>query len=83
MVTLKEKLEKLKESLIKQIPKDYLDIMHRATEDLSSSGILDRIPKVGDKLPPFELNDTDGQVISAELLLAKGPLVLTFYRGVW
>lgn len=83
MVTLKEKLEKLKESLVKQIPKDALAIMHHASEELASSGILDRIPKVGEKLSPFELKDTEEQVVSAEMLLEKGPLVLTFYRGVW
>ena len=83
MVTLKKRLEKLKESLIKQIPEDALKVMHRATEDLSSSGILDRIPKVGDKLSPFDLMNTNGEVVSSGLLLEKGPLVLTFYRGVW
>jgi peroxiredoxin len=33
--------------------------------------------------PDFELPDPQGKVISSLDLLAKGPLVVTFYRGSW
>ncbi|HEY2533038.1 MAG TPA: peroxiredoxin-like family protein, partial [Xanthobacteraceae bacterium] len=39
--------------------------------------------KAGDKAPEFTLNDPDGQPVSSGTLLAKGPLVVSFYRGVW
>jgi peroxiredoxin len=41
------------------------------------------MPAPGDPLPPFELPDTEGKAVRSEELLAKGSLVLTFYRGVW
>jgi peroxiredoxin len=38
---------------------------------------------VGDKAPLFKLPDANGNIISIESLIKKGPLVITFYRGNW
>ena len=83
MTTLKERLDRIRESFESQVPEDALSVMHGTTDALRASGIMDRVPKVGDTLPPFELPDTDGNPVNSADLLAKGPLVLTFYRGVW
>src|SRR6266513_1026868 len=37
----------------------------------------------GDPLPGFALPNSYGQEVRSADLLAKGPLVLTFYRGAW
>ncbi|MFJ5295917.1 peroxiredoxin-like family protein [Pseudomonas sp. NPDC088368] len=58
-------------------------IMKRATDELIASGQAERTLKVGDKAPVFTLNDPDGNPVSSTELLAKGPLVISFYRGVW
>jgi hypothetical protein len=60
-----------------------LEAMHRATAELIASGQAQRALKAGDKAPDFVLNDPDGKPVSSRDLLAKGPLVLSFYRGVW
>lgn len=39
--------------------------------------------KVGEKAPNFSLPNPDGKLISLDVLLEKGPLVITFYRGDW
>jgi peroxiredoxin len=57
--------------------------MHRATEDLRRSGIFNRVVKVGQKAPNFELLNQRGEQVRSEALVAKGPLVVSFYRGVW
>jgi peroxiredoxin len=57
--------------------------MHRATAELIASGAAERAAKVGDKAPAFSLKDPDGNVLSSTKLLSQGPLVVTFYRGVW
>jgi peroxiredoxin len=57
--------------------------MHRATAELIASGAAERALKVGDRAPDFTLNDPEGKPISSKDLLAKGPLIVTFYRGVW
>jgi peroxiredoxin len=62
---------------------EALDIMHRATAELIASGQALNAKKAGDKAPGFTLKDPDGHVVSSGELLAKGPLVVSFYRGVW
>jgi len=39
--------------------------------------------KVGDQAPRFELRSYDDMSVASDDLLKSGPLVLTFYRGLW
>lgn len=64
-------------------PRAAIDIMHRATAELRASGLAGKALKVGDRAPAFTLDDADGNPVSSEALLRNGPLVLSFYRGVW
>lgn len=64
-------------------PPAVIATMHRATAELRASGLADRAIAAGDRAPAFALADADGVVHSSAALLARGPLVLTFYRGVW
>jgi peroxiredoxin len=65
------------------VPHSVIETMHRATAELINSGAANGAKRVGEKAPPFTLKDPDGNVISSSELLRKGPLVVTFYRGVW
>src|SRR5262245_41885612 len=57
--------------------------MHRATAELKASGAAERALKIGDNAPMFELQDSDANCVSSDELLALGPLIVSFYRGVW
>jgi hypothetical protein len=83
IMALQEKLDKLKADFEAKAPKDALDIMHRATDELRSSGIMQQMLKIGDKAPEFELKNADENLIRSKNLLSSGPLVLSFYRGRW
>ena len=82
-MSLKLKLDEQRKNFEKMAPDDALVIMHRATDDLRNSGIMDRVLKVGDRAPEFNLLDFGGKDVTSSQLLASGPLVLTFYRGKW
>jgi len=82
-MNLQEKLDRLRKGIEEQAPKEAVDIMHRATDDLEKSSILDGTLKVGDEAPDFSLQNADGKKIRLQELLAEGPVVLTFYRGKW
>lgn len=82
-MSLKADLEKLVEESSKQIPQETLKKMTADTERLRQSGIVDRSLKTGDKAPSFELPNAKGELVSLSELLAKGPVVLSFYRGGW
>jgi hypothetical protein len=57
--------------------------MERATRELIASGLAQRALKAGDKAPDFTLPDPNGRAVSSAALLADGPLIVSFYRGVW
>src|SRR5438874_5956090 len=59
------------------------ELMHRATDERIASGAAPRARKAGERAPEFSLKDADGHEVSSRVLLANGPLVVTFYRGVW
>lgn len=82
-MALKEKLDAIREASAKRIPPERQAIMHRATADLRASGILDRIVKVGQPMPAFSGTAHDGRTIASGDLIARGPLVLSFFRGHW
>jgi len=63
--------------------KEALETMRRATDQLIASAQAQRAKKAGDRAPEFVLADPDGEPVSMRELLAKGPLVISFYRGVW
>ncbi|PAY05834.1 alkyl hydroperoxide reductase [Bradyrhizobium sp. UFLA03-84] len=65
------------------VPRTVIDIVHRATAELIASGAAQRARKAGDVSPAFALRDPDGNIVSSVDLLKRGPLVLSFYRGVW
>jgi peroxiredoxin len=64
-------------------PPAAVEALHRSVDELIASGAPDRALKVGDVAPQFTLPDPDGNPVSSNALLATGPLVVTFYRGVW
>ena len=65
------------------MPHSVIETMHRATAELIASGAPARALKAGDEAPTFALTDPDGLRVSSADLLARGPLVVSFYRGVW
>jgi hypothetical protein len=82
-MTLDESLAVIREASSKRLSPERQAIMHRANEELRSSGIMDRVIKVGDALPAFSLHNAHGQEVRSPDLLAEGPLVVTVFRGSW
>lgn len=83
MATLNDRLDRIREGFRKEAPAEVLAAMGRAHQQLVDSGIMNNIPRVGDEFPSFRLPDSEGRLVSSDTLLAAGPLVVTFYRGVW
>ncbi len=82
-MSLKEKLDTMREAAAKRIPTDKQAIMHRATADLRASGQVARVLQVGQPMPAFQAQAHDGRVISSGDLLSRGSLVMSYFRGHW
>lgn len=82
-MTLQVEIDNFKAAFKKNVPEDIQALMREATHDLENTGIATKAPKIGDKLASFTLPNHLGNEIKLNELLAKGPIVLTFYRGGW
>jgi len=82
-MVLQEKLDAMREMAKTRIPPEARAIMERSIEDLRASGIMNRVARVGQPAPDFTLPDAEGQSIGLAALRARGPVVLSFYRGRW
>lgn len=82
-MTLQDRLDAFKAEFIAARPPEVRATMEQATAELIASGAPGRALKAGDRAPAFILEAPDGTPTSSADLLAGGPLVVSFYRGVW
>jgi peroxiredoxin len=57
----------------------YETVVDRLRRADSSANAL----KVGDPMPAFVLPNAEGRLVASDELLARGPLVVSFFRGDW
>jgi peroxiredoxin len=69
--------------MAKAVPPDVIAVLGAELKKSAESGIAKKALQVGEKAPDFSLPDARKQEISLAGLLARGPAVVTFYRGGW
>jgi hypothetical protein len=82
-MTLQEKLQQFKEGALAGLSDAEVALMENVTRELIHSGIAQQAKQVGDQAPRFRLPDTNGRRVNLAQRLTQGPVVITFYRGVW
>ena len=68
--------------MMKERPAGYRGLLAELAGRLRKSA-LGNVLKPGDRMPAFVLPSTEGELVSSDDLLARGPLVLCFFRGGW
>lgn len=81
--TLAQQLAKRRQESRSRLSADTLARMDAATDELARAGVADTSLGPGARAPEFVLPDAAGAAVSLSSLLAKGPVVLSFYRGGW
>jgi len=84
MATLAPQLEAIYTNFAETVPasiKDTIDNTRIYAESKFANPV--DVIKVGDRLPSFTLPSATGSPVSSTELLAKSPLLITFYRGGW
>ncbi|HMK29528.1 MAG TPA: peroxiredoxin-like family protein [Terriglobales bacterium] len=81
--SLREELAERRALMRHYVPPATLEINDRVTQELKSSGMLERVLARGARAPEFSLPDADGALLASAELLARGPLVISFLRGRW
>jgi peroxiredoxin len=82
---LQDRLDAFTVELIKggKIPESLVVKLLEGIKDQVASGSADRALKAGDVAPAFKLKDAEGVSFNSAEPLSRGPLVVSFYRGVW
>ena len=65
----------------KSAPPERIKTYEKGIEEVRRSGATEKALKVGDRAPDFELPDATGKKVKLSDLRARGPVVLTWYRG--
>jgi peroxiredoxin len=62
---------------------EKFSILTADMDRVRAAGTVDNALKVGQSAPVFTLPDAFGNQVSLQALLAKAPVVVSFYRGEW
>jgi peroxiredoxin len=81
--SLKDTITAFVAGIAKRVPPGALETAAAEMQKLAATGIADRAPQVGSKAPDFSLPDAHGKAFSLTEALARGPVVVAFYRGGW
>lgn len=66
-----------------RVPLPRQRLIDRSIRSLAATGLVERALQEGQAAPRFELPDSNGQLLRLDDALARGPVVLLFFRGVW
>ena len=78
-MTLKGQLKEFDAS--RKRPPDVVAIIRRGIDYTRESGAAGL--RIGERAPDFTLPNQRGERVSLSERLSQGPVVLSFYRGVW
>ena len=81
-MNLQSQLDVAKEQLVASTPLEFHSSMFRMIQEQQESGLVYGLT-VGSKAKDFTLRNALGQEMNLFEELAKGPVVLSFYRGGW
>jgi peroxiredoxin len=80
---LQDELDGLRARLRQALDAEDRAAVAEAIERLRMLQIVEQGLAVGDVLPDFGLRDPAGRLVTSDGLLARGPLVVSFFRGGW
>lgn len=80
---LQKELDALRRDFESNTPPNVAETMARFSAELILSGIMDHALTLGAVAPDFALPNAVGRMVSLSATAARGPTVVTFYRGAW
>jgi peroxiredoxin len=82
-MTLKQEIDAFVAETEGRIPPALLADLQKSIDDVRNAGIANRALAAGDAAPEFTLPNAAGRPVVLADLLRRGPLIVSFYRGVW
>ncbi|VAW72422.1 AhpC/Tsa family protein GSU0066 [hydrothermal vent metagenome] len=82
-VSYQQDVETLIGQLKGMFPEDKFAVFNHDAQQLAAAHTSPLVAKPGDRARDFSLPNAHGNQVRLQALIEQGPLVLTFYRGVW
>lgn len=80
---LNQKIRETIQTFRTSLPPALSALIEQGAGEISALDIVENALRPGDRVPDFALNDRAGEPRRLSSYLAAGPLVVSFYRGVW
>lgn len=80
---LKDRLEARKKAFKKKAEKRIQDAFQRGLQAVRETEVAKSAKQVGELAPNFSLQNAQGKTVSLQDYLAKGKVILIWYRGGW
>ena len=68
---------------VRELSPHFASAVDRLIGRLADNDVGSMSPAPGDPMPPFMMPDDQGNLVSLESLIAKGPVAIAFNRGHW
>lgn len=82
-MSLNDQIQQLVKTFRTSFSPELNALVEQGAGEISALPIVENALKAGDKAPNFTLRTHSGELRSLTDYLKAGPLVLTFYRGLW
>jgi peroxiredoxin len=73
----------LRSKIARELPEGLFEKLQAEAADLRASGNWRKARKAGEAAPDLQLPESTGGVVTLDVLLEGGPVVVCFYRGDW
>ncbi len=83
MSSLNQQIQQTIQVFRDTLPPELNALIEQGAGEISALSIVENALQAGDKAPEFNLQNYSGESRSLADYLKQGPLVLTFYRGLW
>ena len=81
-MSLREQLAEYRADWLKRVPAERQAVIERHVNELRN-GLAKAALKAGDHAPAIVLTNAKGETVDVGVLLKRGPVIVTFYRGGW
>lgn len=67
----------------RETPGEVRNVMRKALQAMADSGVAEESLRIGMRPLDFTLNNQHDQPVNLEQTLQRGPVVISFFRGIW
>lgn len=81
--SLQAELNEMISKFTREVPGEVQSVMRKALKAMADSGVAEECLRIGMRPLDFTLNNQHDKPVNLEQTLQHGPVVISFFRGMW